>query len=91
MMIKISLLIGLVIALLWEVYQQYGISGLIQKESRGRHCARGRGRRFGRESAQHKDGTPVWNTITGAQRHILPSRYYSTVAPSRRGMAHNAA
>jgi len=90
-MIKISLLISLVVTLLWEGYQQYGLSGLIQKESRGRHCARGRGRFFGRERAQHTNGTPVWSTITGAQCHILPSRYYSSLAPSKKGMAHNAA
>lgn len=90
-MIKISLLIGLVIGLFWAVYQQYGIMGLIQKESRGRHCARGRGKFFGRELAQHRDGRPAWDTITGAQRTIiLPSRYYPHIDASTKGMAHAA-
>lgn len=91
-MIKISVLVTLVVAVLWVGYQTYGVSGLVKKETRGRHCARGRAKlfAFGREAPQHKDGRPAWDTITGAQVHILPSRYYSTVRPSAKGLAHAA-
>jgi len=90
-MIKISLLVALLLSALWVGYQRYGIAGLVNKESRGRHCARGRGKRFGRELAQHRDGVPAWNTITGARQHlILPSRYYPRLGASEKGMAHAA-
>lgn len=87
-MIKISMLIGLILSLLWVSYQRYGIIGLFDKESRGRHCARGRSKL--RVKAQHRDGTPVGNIIAGAQAHILPSRYYAPVRPSVKGLAHAA-
>lgn len=88
-MIKISLLLALLLSALWVGYQQYGIAGLINKENRGRHCGRGRGIRF--HTAQHRDGRPAWDTITGAQKTILlPSRYYGTLDASGKGMAHAA-